>query len=60
MHRSGSSQVAPKMLVADDDPYVLRVVAERCTRMGFEVETSTNGLKTLIKAIRQNPDSVFS
>jgi CheY-like chemotaxis protein len=56
MHRSGSSQMAPRMLVADDDPCVLRVVAERCTRMGFEVETSTNGLKTLIKAIRQNPD----
>jgi CheY-like chemotaxis protein len=44
------------MLIADDDPSVLRVIAERCIRMGFEVETATNGLKALTKAIRRNPD----
>ena len=44
------------MLVADDDPCVLRAIADRCTLMGFEVETATNGLKTLIKASRYNPD----
>jgi CheY-like chemotaxis protein len=56
MHKSGSNKVVPKILIADDDPCVLRAVADRCIRMGFEVETATNGLKTLIKASRYNPD----
>jgi CheY-like chemotaxis protein len=56
MHGSRSNEMAPKMLIADDDPCVLRVIAERCTRMGFEVETATNGLEALIKAIRHGPD----
>jgi CheY-like chemotaxis protein len=50
------NQVASKILVADDDPCVLRAVAERCARAGFEVETATNGLKTLVKASQYNPD----
>ncbi len=56
MHGSKSNQMAPKMLIADDDPCVLRAIADRCARMGFEVETATNGLKALTKAIRSNPD----
>jgi CheY-like chemotaxis protein len=46
----------PKMLIADDDPCVLRAVADRCTRMGFDVETATNGLQALIKASQCQPD----
>jgi CheY-like chemotaxis protein len=56
MRESRSNEMTPKMLIADDDPCVLRAVAERCTMMGFEVETATNGLKTLIKASQCNPD----
>jgi CheY-like chemotaxis protein len=56
MNKFRSSAVAPRMLVADDDPCVLGAIAERCTRMGFEVETATNGLQALIKASRFNPD----
>ena len=48
--------VARKILVADDDPCVLRAIADRCTRMGFDVETATNGLQVLIKAGQQRPD----
>ena len=51
-----ASKVAPKILIADDDPCVLRAVADRCTRMGFEVETASNGLQALIKASRHQPD----
>jgi CheY-like chemotaxis protein len=47
---------APKMLIADDDPCVLRAVADRCAGMGFEVETATNGLQALIKASQGKPD----
>jgi len=47
---------APRMLIADDDPLIVRLVAERCASMGFEVETATNGLQALIKARRSNPE----
>jgi CheY-like chemotaxis protein len=50
------SRPAPKMLIADDDPCVLRAVADRCAGMGFEVETATNGLQALIKASQSRPD----
>jgi CheY-like chemotaxis protein len=46
----------PKMLIADDDPSVLRAVAYRCTGMGFDVETASNGLQALIKAGQRRPD----
>ena len=50
------SSTAPKMLIADDDPSVVRVLADRCTRMGFEVETASNGMQALLKAGRCKPD----
>jgi CheY-like chemotaxis protein len=56
MDKSGSNEAAPKILIADDDPCVLRAVADRCARMGFDVETASNGLQVLIKASRQQPD----
>ena len=56
MDRYTSSQVAPKLLIADDDPCVLRAVADRCTRMGFDVETAAGGLQALIKASQHQPD----
>jgi len=46
----------PKMLIADDDPAVVRMLADRCASMGFEVETATNGVRALIKANRSHPD----
>jgi CheY-like chemotaxis protein len=44
------------MLVADDDPSVLRVLADRCVRMGFDVETASNGIQAALKASRGKPD----
>jgi CheY-like chemotaxis protein len=46
----------PKILIADDDPCVLRAVADRCSRMGFDVETASNGLQALIKTGQNRPD----
>jgi CheY-like chemotaxis protein len=46
----------PRMLVADDDPAIVRMLAERCASMGFEVDTATNGVQALIKASRSHPD----
>jgi CheY-like chemotaxis protein len=48
--------LTPKMLIADDDPAVLRLLAGRCARAGFQVETAANGIQALIKANRTHPD----
>src|SRR6202790_1509617 len=47
---------APRMLIADDDRSIVRLLADRCTRMGFKVETATNGIQALLKAKRSKPD----
>lgn len=47
---------APKMLIADDDPDIVRLLADRCMKMGFQVETAANGMQMLIKARRSHPD----
>jgi CheY-like chemotaxis protein len=46
----------PRMLIADDDPAIARMLADRCAGVGFEVETASNGLQALIKANRSHPD----
>jgi CheY-like chemotaxis protein len=46
----------PKMLIADDDPAIVRLLADRCVKMGFKVETASNGIQLLIKARQYNPD----
>jgi CheY-like chemotaxis protein len=56
MDLARSNHAVSKILIADDDPCVLRAVAERCARAGFEVETATTGLKTLVKVSQYNPD----
>ena len=56
MDKFETNKLAPKMLIADDDPCVLRAVADRCTRMGFDVETAASGLQALIKASQHQPD----
>jgi CheY-like chemotaxis protein len=49
----------PEMLIADDDPAIARLLADRCMKMGFKVETATNGLQLLIKARRSQPDIII-
>jgi CheY-like chemotaxis protein len=56
MANSGSNGVAPKILIADDDPCVLLAISDRCARMGFQIETASNGLQVLIKTSQQQPD----
>lgn len=51
-----STTPAPKMLIADDDPAIVRLLAERCIKMGFNVDTAANGVQLLLKARRGRPD----
>ena len=47
---------APRMLIVDDDPSVLRLIADHCARIGFDVETAANGIQALVKANWIRPD----
>ncbi len=49
-----------KMIVADDDPAVLRLVADRCAALGFQVETALNGVQLLVKVRHDHPDIVIA
>jgi len=47
---------APSVLVADDDPAVLELLAHYCARMGFDVDTATDGIQAFLKVRRAMPD----
>jgi CheY-like chemotaxis protein len=47
---------APRMLIADDDSSVVRLLADHCARMGFDIETASNGTQALMEANRTRPD----
>jgi CheY-like chemotaxis protein len=51
-----SSDVTPRMLIADDDPSILRLLGDHCARMGYDVDTASNGIQALLKASRIKPD----
>lgn len=49
-----------KILIADDEPYVIRVVKLKLTNAGYEVITASNGLEALEKIKSARPDVVIS
>lgn len=51
-----SHKAPPRMLIADDDPAIVHLLADRCVKMGFQVDTAVNGIQLLIKARRSQPD----
>jgi CheY-like chemotaxis protein len=51
-----ASAATPRMLIADDDPSIVRLLADHCARMGFNVDTAANGIQALLKASRAKPD----
>jgi CheY-like chemotaxis protein len=44
-----------RVLIADDDPAVVRALSVRCKKLGLEVETAENGLQAILKASRHPP-----
>jgi CheY-like chemotaxis protein len=51
-----SREETPRMLIADDDPSIVRLLANHCARLGFDVDTASNGIQALLKASRAKPD----
>lgn len=50
---------AKKILVADDEPHILRVVKDKLANAGFVVVTATNGEEALELARRELPDLIL-
>ena len=57
MSLSSEIEVDPnrKVLIADDDPALVRALSVRCRKLGLEVETAENGLQAILKAQRHSP-----
>jgi CheY-like chemotaxis protein len=58
MDKIRPAQAAPRMLIADDDPAILRLLADRCARLGFDIDTAANGMQAIMKARRIQPEIV--
>jgi CheY-like chemotaxis protein len=44
-----------KVLIADDDPSIVRALSARCEKLGLEVQTAKNGLQAILRASRNPP-----
>jgi CheY-like chemotaxis protein len=44
------------ILIADDDPGMVRALSDRCAKLGLDVITAADGLQAIIKAKRSRPD----
>lgn len=44
------------VMIADDDPGVVRALSLRCNKLGLQVETASNGLQAILKASRNPPN----
>jgi CheY-like chemotaxis protein len=51
-----SSDETPKMLIADDDPSIVGLLADHCARIGFDVDTACNGIQAFLRIRRAKPD----
>ena len=49
-----------KILAADDEPYVLRVIQMKLSNAGYEVETVTNGIEAWEKIQSVKPDMLIT
>jgi DNA-binding response OmpR family regulator len=56
---SGIREVTPRILIADDDASVVGLLADRCSLMGFEVETAFDGTQALHRIRQGGLDSLI-
>ncbi len=52
--------MAPRILVADDDAWILRMVTTVLKKRGYDVETAPDGEQALQKAMQQVPDLLIT
>jgi CheY-like chemotaxis protein len=49
----------PKLLIVDDEPANIELLARRLTRRGFEVVSATSADEGIVKAVSEKPDVVL-
>ncbi|MBI5597208.1 MAG: response regulator [Elusimicrobia bacterium] len=49
-----------KILLVDDDPLFLELIAERLTSAGAEVRTATNAVSSFKAALEETPDLIIT
>src|SRR5262245_35951826 len=54
------SAMAPHVLVADDDAWILRMVATVLEKRGYSVETAVDGEDALHRALARTPDLLIT
>jgi CheY-like chemotaxis protein len=47
--------MAIKVLIADDDPSIVRILSARFSELGMEVQTARNGLQAVLRAMHNPP-----
>src|SRR6202163_53073 len=52
-------ETAPRMLIADDDPSIVKLMAYRCSQMGFEVETASDGTQAFERISQGGIDTLI-
>jgi len=57
---TGAARRGQRVLICDDDPHQLKLLAIRIRNLGFEVETASDGRDGLEKALRSRPDAIVS
>jgi len=56
--RSGLMEIPPKVLVVDDEPFVVEVFKGFLTRAGYNVITASDGIEAIHKATTEHPDVI--
>ena len=46
----------PRILIADDDPWIVRLLVDHCVKLGFEVDTASDGIQAFLRARWDKPD----
>src|SRR5438270_13520254 len=52
--------MAPHVLVADDDAWILRMIATVLEKRGYNVETARDGADALARALARPPDLLIT
>ena len=52
--------MAPRVLIADDDAWILRMVSTVLEKRGYVVETATDGEDAYARALKNPPDLVIT
>ncbi|MFH1643239.1 MAG: response regulator [Patescibacteria group bacterium] len=51
--------MAKKILLVEDDPFIIDIYITKLKESGFEVISATNGLEALIKAKKEKPNLIL-